>query len=60
MDERTRTYASLGLAIALIVTGTLATGFLPSTPVYQFVAGAMIVAGFAVGYVGIGAIKLVE
>ena len=60
MDERTRTYGSLGLAIAMIVTGTLATGFLPSTPVYQFVAGAIIVAGFAVGYVGIGAIKLVE
>lgn len=60
MDERRRRYALLGLALALLVGGTLATGLLPSTPLYQAVAGAMIVAGFAVGYVGIGAIRLPE
>lgn len=60
MDERTRQYASLGLAVALIVVGTLATGLLPSAPVYQVFAGALIVAGFAVGYVGIGAIEFQE
>lgn len=60
MDERTRRYAMLGLAVALIVVGTLSTGLLPSTPIFQVVAGALIVAGFAVGYVGIGAIQLPE
>ncbi|AGN00090.1 hypothetical protein L593_00675 [Salinarchaeum sp. Harcht-Bsk1] len=60
MNDRRRQYVLLGLALALIVTGTLATGLLPSTAPYQILAGALIVAGFAVGYVGVGAIKLPE
>lgn len=58
MDVDTRTVAYLGAALALIVGGTIATGLLPSTPLYQFVAGALIVLGFAVGYIGIGAFEL--
>lgn len=60
MDDRRRRYALLGLAIALLVVGTIATGLLPSTAPYQIFAGALIVAGFAVGYVGIGAFDVVE
>lgn len=36
------------LAGALVVVGTLATGFLPPTLPYQVLAGGTIVAGFAV------------
>lgn len=49
-DDRTRTYAGLGVAVALVVGGTLATGLFPSTTPYQVLAGGIIVAGFVVGY----------
>lgn len=55
MEDRTRRYACLALAASLLVTGTLATGLLPSGTVYQVLAGAIIVAGFAVGYACLGA-----
>ncbi|GAA0213644.1 hypothetical protein GCM10009000_030580 [Halobacterium noricense] len=48
------------LAAVLIVVGTFATGFLPSTPFYQVLSGGIIVAGFAVGYAGLGAFELLE
>ena len=51
MKERIRQYACLGVAVALIITGTLATGLVPSTTPYQVLAGSVIVAGFAVSYV---------
>ena len=38
----------MALAFGLVVAGTLATGFLPSTAIYQVLAGAIIVAGFGV------------
>lgn len=53
MDDRLRTYGSLLLAVLLVVGGTLATGFLPPTRPYQLVAGALIVAGFGLGYLGL-------
>lgn len=51
MKESTRQYACFGVAVVLVVTGTIATGLVPSTPLYQALAGSVIVAGFAVGYV---------
>lgn len=59
MDRRRR-YAGLGVAVVLIITGTLATGLLPSTPLYQVIAGGLIVAGFAVGYASLGAFEFLE
>lgn len=59
MDRRRR-YAGLGVAVVLIITGTLGTGFLPSTPLYQVIAGGLIVAGFAVGYASLGAFEFLE
>lgn len=56
MDDRLRTYGSLLLAALLVVGGTLATGFLPPTLPYQLLAGALIVAGFALGYLGLDAL----
>lgn len=53
MDDRLRTYGSLALAVLLVVGGTLATGFLPPTLPSQLLAGALIVAGFALGYLGL-------
>lgn len=58
--ENRRRYAGLGVAVVLIITGTLATGFLPSTPLYQVIAGGLIVAGFAVGYASSGAFEFLE
>lgn len=52
MDERLRRYGSLVVAAVLVLGGTLATGVLPPTLPYQVVAGLLIVAGFALGYVG--------
>jgi hypothetical protein len=54
MDERYRTYGGLALAVLLIVVGTFATGLLPSGALYQVLAGAIIVAGFAIGYYSLG------
>ena len=50
----------LGLAAVLIVVGTLGTGILPSTPFYQILSGGIIVAGFAVGYAGLGTFEFLE
>lgn len=45
MDSRAVGCAAV--AVALVVVGTLATGWLPSSTPYQVVAGGVIVAGFA-------------
>lgn len=58
MDERLRTYGSLVGAIVLVVGGTLATGVLPPTLPYQLLAGAIIVAGFGLGYLGLDALNV--
>ena len=54
MKERIRQYACLGLAVVMVITGTVATGLLPSTILYQVLAGGVIVAGFAVTFVCLG------
>ena len=58
MNERLRTVGGLGLASLLVVGGTLATGYLPSEPRWQLVAGALIVAGFALGFLVLGEFEL--
>ena len=60
MESKLRRYGLFGLAAVLIVVGTLATGFLPSTPFYQILSGGIIVAGFVVGYAGLGAFEFLE
>ncbi|WP_185903333.1 MULTISPECIES: hypothetical protein [Halobacteriales] len=60
MESKHRRYGLFGLAAVLIVVGTLATGFLPSTPFYQILSGGIIVAGFVVGYAGLGAFEFLE
>lgn len=54
MEDRTRKYGGLAVAVLLFIAGTLATGLLPSTLFYQVLAGGLIVAGFAVGYAAFG------
>ncbi len=48
-------YACLAVAITVVLGGTLAAGLLPQTLPFQVVAGAVIVAGFAVAYACVGA-----
>lgn len=60
MNDRLRTYGALALSILLVIGGTLMTGILPATPVYQALAGIVIVAGFGVGYFVLGEFKLPE
>lgn len=60
MKERTRQYACLGLAVLLVITGTVATGLLPSTVLYQVFAGSVVVAGFAVSFVCLGGFEFLE
>ncbi|MXR43078.1 hypothetical protein GRX01_17245 [Halobaculum sp. WSA2] len=60
MKGKRRQYVFLVLAAVLIVVGTLATGFLLSTPFYQIFSGAIIVAGFAVGYAGLSVFELLN
>jgi hypothetical protein len=60
MADRRRRYLCLGIATALIVAGTLATGLLPSTAPYQALAGGIIVLGFAVLYVCLGPLDVLE
>lgn len=50
MIEHRGQYACLAVAVVLVITGTLAAGLLPSTTLYQILAGSIIVAGFAVSY----------
>lgn len=56
MDDRTRTYACLAVAVLLVVVGSLATGVVPATLPYQALAGAVIVAGFALAFACVGAL----
>ncbi|AEN04893.1 hypothetical protein [Halolamina sp.] len=56
MDQRLRKYGSLVGSVVLVVVGTLATGILPATVPYQLLAGAIIVAGFGLGYIGLDAL----
>ena len=60
MEHRTRRYACLALAGTLLVTGTLATGLLPSGAIYQALAGGIIVLAFAVGYACLGVFDVDE
>jgi hypothetical protein len=60
MNDRTRQYLCLGVAVVLIVTGTLATGLFPPTLLYQALAGGTIVTGFAVAYVCLGSFEIFE
>ncbi len=60
MNDRVRTYGAVGLSILLVVGGSLMTGILPATPLYQSLAGIVIVAGFGVGYVALGEFELPE
>lgn len=53
-SEKLRTYGCLTLAVLLVIAGTLATGLLPSTALYQVLAGGVIVAGFALVFVCLG------
>lgn len=50
----------MGFAVVLIITGTVATGLLPSTILYQVLAGGVIVAGFAVTFVCLGGFEFLE
>lgn len=58
MDERIRTAAGVAGAVALVIAGTLATGYLPSEPRSQLLAGVLIVAGFALGFYTLGEFEL--
>ena len=60
MTNRARQYACLGVATVLVIIGTLSTGLLPSTPLYQVLAGGIIVGGFAVGYACLGPFEFSE
>ena len=60
MQVRTRRSLGLGIAVALIIAGTLATGLLPPTFLYQVLAGGIIVTGFAVGYLSLGTFDFLE
>lgn len=60
MQKRIRQYMCFGVAVVLVVTGTIATGLVPSTPLYQVLAGSIIVAGFAVGYLCLSGFNFLE
>lgn len=60
MKDRTRQYVCLGAAAVLIIIGTLATGLLPPTPLYQVLAGGIVVGGFAVGFTCLGTVNVLE
>lgn len=55
--EDRRQAACLGVAVALVVAGTLGTGLLPSTTAYQLLAGGAIVLGFALAFYCLGALQ---
>lgn len=59
-NDRLKQYSCLAAAGVLVVVGSLATGFLPETTLYQVLAGAIIVAGFALGLVCLGGVDLPE
>ncbi|PSQ15433.1 hypothetical protein BRD00_14145 [Halobacteriales archaeon QS_8_69_26] len=58
MEDRTRRYACLAIGVGLILTGTFATGLLPSTTLYQVFAGGIIVLGFAVVWACLGSLDV--
>lgn len=58
MDEQTETALGLAGAVVLVLGGTLATGYLPSEPRAQLLAGGLIVAGFALGFYVLGEFDL--
>ena len=60
MTDRLRPYVCFGVAVVLIIAGTITTGLLPSTTLYQVLAGSMIVAGFVVRYLYFGGIENFE
>ena len=60
MKNSTQRYVCLGVAVLLVITGTLATGLLPSTLLYQVLSGGIIVTGFALGYACLDAFKFLE
>lgn len=60
MKNSKRRYVCLGVAVLLVVTGTLATGLLPSALPYQILSGGIIIAGFAIGYACLGAFEFLE
>lgn len=55
--DRTRTAACLAVGLVLIIGGSLATGLVPEGAIYQVLAGAVIVAGFAVVFLCLGALE---
>lgn len=57
-SDRLRRYGCLLAAAVLVVVGTLATGFLPASLEYQALAGATIVAGFALVFVCLGGVDI--
>jgi fructose-1,6-bisphosphatase/inositol monophosphatase family enzyme len=57
MSQRLRQYGCLAIAGILVVAGTLATGVLPQTTLSQVLAGTIIVAGFALGFVCLGGLE---
>lgn len=60
MTDGLRRYGCLVVAAALVVAGTLATGLLPPTTGSQVLAGAVIVAGFGLGFVCMGGLERFE
>ncbi|MFB6310545.1 MAG: hypothetical protein ABEH64_05105 [Salinirussus sp.] len=57
-ESKLRDIICASAAIVLVLTGMLLTGVLPSGGRYQLVAGAVIVAGFAVAYGCLGGWEL--
>lgn len=57
-NDRLRRYGCLLVAAVLVVGGTLATGYLPTTTAYQALAGATIVTGFALVFVCLGGVDV--
>lgn len=57
VTDSVRRYGCLAIAGLLVVGGTLATGLVPQEPLYQVLAGAIIVAGFGLGFVCLGGME---
>lgn len=50
----------MAVGVALVVAGSLATAFVPEGALFQVLAGAVIVAGFAVVFLCLGALEFPE
>lgn len=57
MNSTVRQVVCMGVAVTLLVSGTLASGLFSFGTLSQILAGAMIVAGFAVAYFCLGAFQ---